>query len=217
MKRIGRLDLVSTWQKRVGLWILAFVLILLTNPGVPQTIGTEELTLEEIVTFIRDHDGMILYGPPFSSGGDDRVLPLAFGKTISLVFLSHSSTVWQVDPESGDINDMGELQLNRNTSHIVFAFGQVAPVTWTPDDLLAWLQAASPTWIIHPVFDALSVEGKDLSIPFAGEDQTTVQLLEGHRVNNTDGDMIGTWRFEGGDVIVVIDEQLHRLDWIDLF
>ena len=173
-------------------------------------------TLEEITDFIRDHDGMILSEPPFSSGEDDPVMPLASGKTISLIFLSRFSTVWQVDPESGDIIDKGELQLNRNTSHIVFAFGKVAHVTWTPDDLLAWLQAASPTGTIHPVFDALSVEGKDLSITIAGEDKTTVWLQEGHRVDNSDGDMIGTWRFEGGDVILVIDEHLHRLDWLDL-
>ena len=201
-------------EQQSSLILKSFLVLTWVLVGIPTYLGAT--TLEEVTGFIRDHDGMILYGPPFSSGGDGPVPHQASGKTISLVFLSRSSTVWQVDPESGDIIDKGELQFNRNTSHIVFAFGKVAHVTWTPDDLLAWLQAAAPTGIIHPVFDALSFEEKELSITVAGEDQTTVWLLEGHRVNNTDGDMIGTWRFEGGDVIVVIDEQIHHLDWLDL-
>ena len=47
VKRMGRLDLVRTWHKRVHLLILPLVLILMTGPVPAQTIGVEELTLEE--------------------------------------------------------------------------------------------------------------------------------------------------------------------------
>ncbi len=47
VKYIGRLDLWRTWQKQVGLWFLPVVLFLLTGPVSAQTIGVEQLTLEE--------------------------------------------------------------------------------------------------------------------------------------------------------------------------
>ncbi len=120
--------------------------------------------LQDIVSFIRKHEGEIITGSTEENN---------YGDT-SYVFSTRESRVWQVDRDSGDVIDRGELLLDQSTSQIIFTFEWNQPIAWTPYDLLAWLQIARSNGTIHPIFETREVEGQEFDLPDFG----TVLLAE---------------------------------------
>lgn len=98
--------------------------------------------LQDIIPFIRQHEGEIISG---SAEGNDN-------GDISWVFSTRNSRVWQVDQDSGEIIDQGELQLDQGSSKINFALERNKPIEWTHEDLMAFLRSARLNGTIHRVF-----------------------------------------------------------------
>ena len=67
---------------------------------------------QDIISFIRQHEGEFITSSANRNNHEE----------MSYVFSTRDSRVWQVDQDSGEIIDQGELQLDPTTSRIIFAF-----------------------------------------------------------------------------------------------